>query len=375
MSSNPRIIKESFTHLESDADNAVAYFYSRLFAANPRLRTLFPAAMDVQRDRFFGALTKIVWSLDSPDALAAYLGRLGRDHRKFGVLPEHYAAVGTALLATVRKFARGDWTEQVEAAWTEAYAEVARLMTDAATEDADGAPPWWVAEVIDHDRRTPDIAVLTVRPARHLAYTSGQHISVQVSRWPRIWRPYSVANAPRGDGILRFHVRAQPAGWVSGALVRQTRVGDTLVLGPARGGMALDPKSGRDLLCVAGGTGLAPMKALVEQLIASARRPTTHLIFGARTERDLYDLPDLRRLESAHPWLRVTPVVSAEPSFQGRNGTVADALDALDQRHGWADHDVYVAGPDAMMTRAVARLQQLGVPPTQIYHDILEAEA
>ncbi|MGH3388055.1 MAG: globin domain-containing protein [Actinomadura sp.] len=372
MSPNPRVIKESFTHIESAADNAIAYFYSRLFTANPQLRTLFPAAMDVHRDRFFAALTKIVWSLDSPAALAAYLGRLGRDHRKFGVTPEHFAAFGAALIATARKFAADEWTEHVEAAWTQAWAEVTRLMTEAATEDADGgAPPWWVGEVLDHERRTPDIAVVTVRPAQPLPYAPGQHVSVQVSRWPRVWRQYSVANAPRGDGTLRLHVRALPAGWVSGALVRRTRVGDTLLLGPARGTMTLDPGSDRDLLCVAGGTGLAPMRALVEQVIASAKRRNTRLIFGARTERDLYDLVELRRLQSAHPWLRVIPVVSAEPGYDGLNGLAPDALDRL---RGPEDHDVYVAGPTEMITHTVDRLQRLGVPPGQIHHDLVDAD-
>src|SRR5262249_40468216 len=155
----PRIVKESFPHIESNADHAVAYFYSRLFAENPRLRIFFPPALDTQRDHFFGALSKIVWSLDSPAAPAAYLRRLGRDHRKFGVVSDHYPAVGRALLATVRKFTGDDWTEEVAAAWTQAFTQVAALMTEAATEDAAGAPPWWIAEVLDHDRRTPDIAV------------------------------------------------------------------------------------------------------------------------------------------------------------------------------------------------------------------------
>jgi NAD(P)H-flavin reductase/hemoglobin-like flavoprotein len=431
MSPNPRIIKETFTHVESAADDAIEYFFSRLFAADPRLRTLFPASMATHRDRFFGALTRIVWSLDSPADLAAYLGRLGRDHRKFGVTADQFSAVGTALVATVRRFAADAWDEQVETAWTQAFAEVARLMIEAADADAaSGAPPWWVAEVIDHELRTPDIAVLTLRPAQPLPYAAGQHVSVQVSRWPRIWRSYSIANAPRGDGTLRLHIRALPAGWVSGALVRHTRIGDTVLLGPARGAMTLDPSSDRDLLCVAGGTGLAPMRALIEQISASAKRRTTRLIVGARTRRELYDLPELRRLEASHPWLRVIPIVSAEPSEPGRDGLVTDALDRLHARaehsaadrnatdaatahtataktatadtptdrtasdrsapdhaaanraaaapdtakHDVTDDDVYVAGPTSMITHTVDRLQRLGVPPAQIHHDLLDAD-
>jgi NAD(P)H-flavin reductase/hemoglobin-like flavoprotein len=366
MSLNPRIVKESFAYLEPFADKAAAYFYGRLFAENPRLRAMFPPAMDLQRDRLFHALTKIVWSLDSPDALAAYLGRLGQDHRKFGVLGEHYTAVGHALIATIRKFSGDAWTDEVEAAWTAAYGAAAGLMIRSAEESAGTSPAWWIAEVLEHERRTGDIATLTVRPNQPFRYTAGQYVTLQTSRWPRVWRPYSIANAPREDGILRFHVRALPAGWVSGSLVRDTQVRETLLLGPPLGTMALDSESDRDLLLVAGGTGLAPLKAIAEQVILSGRHRNIHLIVGSRTERDLYDLPDLRLLESAYPWLQVVPVVSDDPAYDGMHGPVAEALDRF---HNWDDHDVYVAGPPAMIGQTVQRLQELGVSPDWIHHD------
>ncbi|WP_433323634.1 globin domain-containing protein [Spirillospora sp. CA-294931] len=371
MSLQPRIVKESFAQLEPSADKAAAYFYGRLFAENPRLRALFPPAMEVQRDRLFHALTKIVWSLDSPENLAAYLGQLGQDHRKFGVLREHYPAVGAALVATLRKFSGDAWTPEVEAAWTAAYRAASEIMINAAEESAAQAPPWWVAEVTDHERRSHDLAVITVRPGQPFPYTAGQYLTVQTSRWPRVWRPYSIANAPRSDGRLRLHVRASPGGWVSGALVRYTGQGDTVLLGPAMGTMTLDPDSDRALLLIAGGTGLAPLKALAEQVITAGRRREVHLLVGARTERDLYDLPDLRLLESTYPWLRVIPVVSDDPEFDGMRGQVGDVLDRFD---GWDDHDVYVAGPDPMIRSAVDALQEQGVPLSHIHHDLLKAE-
>ncbi|MGH3240091.1 MAG: globin domain-containing protein, partial [Spirillospora sp.] len=102
MAPEPRVLKETFTRLESDPAGAMSYFYGRLFAAEPQLRALFPAAMGVQHDRFFHALTRLVWSQDNPDELARHLGRLGRGHRKHGVQREHYPAVEAALLATLR---------------------------------------------------------------------------------------------------------------------------------------------------------------------------------------------------------------------------------------------------------------------------------
>jgi NAD(P)H-flavin reductase len=330
--------------------------------------------MDAQRDQLVRALARIVWSLDNPDALTGYLRALGRDHRRFGFRPEHYAAVGTALLATLRKFAGDDWSPRVEAAWTAAFSSAAATMIDAAEAAAAHAPPWWVGEVIGHERRTHDIAVLTLRPDQPLEFTAGQYVTVQTARWPRVWRPYSVANAPRPDGTLSLHVRAVPAGWVSGSLVRHTKVGDTLMLGPALGAMALDPDSERDLLLVAGGTGLAPLKALLEEAAAAAPDRRIHLLWGARTARDLYDLDELRSAQAARPGVRITPVVSDDPDFDGLHGTVPDALGRIDDPPG-PETDVYVCGPDAMVARTVRALRDLGVPPDRVRHDAAGLDA
>ncbi|WP_433257241.1 globin domain-containing protein [Streptosporangium sp. CA-135522] len=379
MSLNPRLVKESFAVVEPVADKAAAYFYGRLFAENPHLRGMFPPAMDLQRDRLFSALTRIVWSLDSPGSLSSFLGQLGRDHRKYGVVAEHYTAVGNALLATIRRFAAEIWTAEIEAAWAAAYAVAADLMIDSAVSDSGVSPAWWPAEVIDHERRTPEIAVITLRPGQRLPYQPGQYVNVQTPRWPRVWRPFSIANAPREDNTIRLHVRAVPGGWISTTLVEHTRIGDTVTLGPPVGTMALGTpgtpgtpgSSGRDILCVAGGTGLAPLKAIVEHVIASGRRPNIHLLYGARHSRELYDLPDLIRMASGFPWLKVLPVVSDEPGYDGMRGRVTEVMERF---HSWADHEVYVCGPAAMVDEAVRTLQRGGVPPADIHRDLAHGE-
>ncbi|RBQ19333.1 flavohemoprotein [Spongiactinospora rosea] len=365
MQFDPRPVKESFALIEPAAVRAIAYFYGHLFAAHPRLRALFPPAMNVQRERLFRALTRIVWSLDCPPGLTTDLARLGCDHRKYGVTPAHYAAVGDALLATVRRFAAEAWSPEVERAWAAAYATAAEIMIEAAA--ADTSPPWWPAEVIGHERRTRDIAVLTLRPALPFPFLPGQYATVQTARWPRVWRAFSIANAPRADNTLRLHVRAVPGGWVSTTLTRRTRVGDTLMLGPARGTMTAPAPSGRDILAVAGGTGLAPLKAIIEAVIAAdSPRPRVHLLYGARSGGELYDLPDLIRMRARSPRLQVLPVVSAEPAYEGLHGTLPDVIGHFPS---WRDHDAFVCGPPAMVGQAVRRLRQDGMPPDHIHHD------
>src|SRR5260370_41185230 len=95
----------SFWLLEPAADAAMTYFYAQLFAMDTEIRAMFPAAMDVQRRRFFHALSQIAAtanSQDERDKLVPYLQELGRAHRKFGVRERHYEVLRRALIATLQ---------------------------------------------------------------------------------------------------------------------------------------------------------------------------------------------------------------------------------------------------------------------------------
>jgi NAD(P)H-flavin reductase len=174
-----------------------------------------------------------------------------------------------------------------------------------------------------------------------------------------------MANAPRDDGLLEFHVRLIDGGAVSMALTSSQVVGTELRLGSPVGVLTLsDPGSGRDLLLVAGSTGLAPLKAILDQVAALARAPRVHLFFGARTADGLYDLESLEKLAAEHEWLTVTPAVSADPKFAGETGSLPDVV----ARHGdWSGHDAYLAGPTEMVRDAVARLTSTGMTQDHIH--------
>jgi len=361
-------IKETFRYVADAGDKAVGFFYGQLFIRQPHLRQLFPPAMDQQRDRLFRALGRIVESLSTPDEMAAYLSQLGRDHRKYQVEPEMYEAVGAALLATLRAFARDAFTREAEDAWTQVYVAGSSLMIKAAEEEAAKSPAWWTAEVINVDHRADNIAVLTIAPDEPLSFTAGQHLTVQTPRWPRVWRPYSIAGMPRDDGLLTLHVKAIPGGWVSNALVQHTPPGSQLVLGPPLGTMTLDRSKARDLLCVAGGTGLSPVKAIIEQAVReSAATPRRiHLYYGARRRQDLYDLPDLWRLQDAYSGLELIPVTSDDPAFDGMQGNVGRVAARYKPS---TDCDAYVAGPPEMVRETIRVLARAGLTPERIHFD------
>ena len=355
-------LRKSFDKVASSGDEVPLFFYSHLFLSHPETRVMFPVAMMHQRDRLFQALGHVVARVDDLDTLVPFLQQLGRDHRKFGALTAHYPAVGASLLATLEQYAAEDWTAELAADWAAAYGLVAQVMSDAARA-AEDEPPFWDAEVVSHERRATDIAVLRLRTDPALRYAAGQSVTVQTDLRPRLWRTYSVANAPTADGILELHVRARDGGPVSGALVRHVGVGSILRLGPPVGLMVLDPDSDRDLLLVGGGTGMAPLKAIVEQVVSSDVPRRVDLVVGARTARDLYDLPALRALEADHPWLAVLPVVSEDETFGGERGTV---VDAVTRRGPWGNRDVYVSGSRAMVGATVDALLRSRVPQQRI---------
>ncbi len=359
------IIRSSFELVAPKAEALGRHFYATLFSDAPETRDLFPVNMEVQRSRLLRALVHVVQMVDQPEELVPFLQQLGRDHRKFGVLAQHYDAVGGALLSAIAHYAGDAWTPEIEKAWTDAYGVVAGAMRDAAA--AERGPASWLGRVIGHERLGWDLAKITVQASEGIPYRAGQYVSVETPQRPRLWRYLSPANAPRQDGILEFHVRAVQSGWVSRAIVAHSRVGDTWRIGPPMGRMGVDPTSQRDLLMVAGGTGMAPIKSLLEYLAGQPQRPRTQVFVGGRTWEDLYDIPALRKLSYSNTWLDVVPVIESGDEEQGaEQGTLADVV----TRYGaWADHDVLVCGSPSMIRATVSRMLVAGTPLDHIRYD------
>lgn len=358
-------LRESFARVAVHGDELPLFFYSDLFIKHPEVRDLFPVSMAAQRGHLVDALAKIVSHVHRADDLTMFLEGLGRDHRKFGAIADHYQAVGDSLLATLEHFSGPDWTPQLAAHWTTAYELISSIMAKAAAADEKDRPAWWNGTVISIERRAFDIAVLLVRTEPHVDYLPGQSVAIETPTRPRLWRYYSMANAPRPDGLLEFHVRLIDGGQVSMALTSSKIVNTQIRLGPPVGVLTLSqPPSGRDLLLVAGSTGLAPIKAILQQVAGLHEPPQAHLFFGARSVDGLYDLDSLEKMAAEHPWLTVTPVVTGDKHFDGAAGSVPDVI----ARHGdWLGRETYVVGPTEMVQETVAKLTAAGMPTDQIH--------
>ncbi|MHB1593252.1 MAG: FAD-binding oxidoreductase [Streptosporangiaceae bacterium] len=364
------LVRESFGRLLAAPGDAIEFLFARLFVEHPELRGLFPLSMEQTRAALAGLLGRLIGGLDDRDASDRLLGQVARDHRKYGVHERHYEPFFDALVATVREASGPAWSGAAEAAWRSA-ADYFRAVMKSAAQDA-GEPAWWVGEVVQHELRTPTIAVLTIRPDQPFGYLPGQHLWLQAPRWPRIWRRYSIANVPRENGLLDIHVRAVPGGLISSTLVGHCAAGDTVILGAARGHLAVPAAPDRNIVCVAGGTGLAPAKAIIEAVISAVRpgrRRNVTLYLGARTAADLYDLRDLETLRLAYPQFTIIPVTRDGSGPGGRAGRLPDVLR---EHASFRDTDVYVTGPAGLVT-ATARVLTGRVAPERLHHDPLDA--
>lgn len=360
-----RVVRESWALIESRHEEVARFFYGMLFSLDPATRELFPINMVSQRSRLMRAIVHLVQMIDRPDELVPFLRQLGRDHRKFGVISGDYESVGTALLAAIKKCAGDTWTVTTERAWAEAYTIMARTMLEAAA--ADEGPAWWPAQVIEHERLTWGLARVRLHTDYPVPYRAGQYVSVEMPQRARLWRYLTPANAPGDDNVVEFHVRAVPDGWVSRAIVAHCQTGDVWRLGPPMGRMTVDRESDRDILMVAGGTGVAPMRAILQDMARWGDNPRVHLFFGGREEADLYELSYLYQLANANPWLTVVPVVeSDETALNAEHGTLADVV----TKYGaWADRNVLVAGSPGMIRSTVSRMLVAGTPLDQITYD------
>jgi NAD(P)H-flavin reductase/hemoglobin-like flavoprotein len=373
MSFDPRLIQESFALVEDRVDEVAGHFYALLFLTDPSLRDLFPPMMDNQRDRLMGAVVRVVHQAHEPESLVEYLRQLGRGHRKFGVRPEHYDTLVRCLIAAMKHFAGAGWTPQMDAAWLAMFEFVSQTMIAAAQDAAKSHPAFWTGRVVAHHRPSSSLALLTLETDHPYPFRPGQAAPIETLRWPRVWRAYSIANAPRPDGLVTLQVRAVDGGWVSSALVHHTRLGDVVRLGPAVGQMVCNSLSNRDVLLIGGGTGIAPIMAIVEDMTRWNTNRRVTVYYGAKKAEDLYALNALEALRTHAPWLTIVPCVSHDTGFRGERGLLPDVL----ARHGadrfnWADHDVYVSGSAAMMRATLARLVEMEVPSERIRFDSFE---
>jgi len=213
---------------------------------------------------------------------------------------------------------------------------------------------------------------LKLPPVERLPFRAGQYLDVLLPDGRR--RSFSLANPPHDDALLELHVRLVPGGAFTGQVFAPLASNALLrVQGPLGRFWVRD--DARPILMLAGGTGFAPLQAMVEHALAAGDPRPIHLYWGARASRDLYREARVAEWRRRHPAFRYTPVLSEpEPGWSGRRGWVHEAL-LEDRRADLAAHAVYLAGPPAMCVAARAAFRAAGLPDDQLHYDSFDYSA
>jgi ferredoxin-NAD(P)+ reductase (naphthalene dioxygenase ferredoxin-specific) len=219
--------------------------------------------------------------------------------------------------------------------------------------------------VLAIEELTHDIRRLRIKPAKPMSFSPGQYATLQFT--PDHIRPYSWAGLP-GDEDMEFQIRQVPGGRVTDYVFSTLKVGDAVRISGPLGTAYLRQKHLGPMLCVGGGTGIAPIVSIVRGAMAANMHNPVHVYFGVRSQEDCYDVARLRRIAQEHGNMTLHVVVATGPVHAGlRSGLVTDAiqqdLPALKNFVG------YFCGAPAMVEALNSVAQSLGMPLDNIHAD------
>src|SRR4051812_46024212 len=207
-------------------------------------------------------------------------------------------------------------------------------------------------------------------------FSAGQFASLEFPVAVGAVRDYSMANCPH-ESVLEFHIRVMQAERsVSRRVATLLKAGDIVKVSGPLGTSYLRSQHAGPMLCVAGGSGLAPIKSIIETALHAGFAQPLHLYFGVRSERDVYFEQELAQLQrrfasfTAHIVLSqqaLRPDAAGATLLPRRHGFVTDAFAA--DFADLAGFKVYFAGPAAMVDAANALARERGVQARDIHAD------
>lgn len=220
--------------------------------------------------------------------------------------------------------------------------------------------------VVDRVERTPRIVEFVLRPlGEPMRFWPGQYVQLGDPAAGIPLRAYSIANAPRPDGEIRLQVTRVDDGVTSLWLHDHAPVGTTLRLSGPHGTFIGDPSAATPVLCLAAGSGLAPILSLTEAALRRGYALPVTLVFSARTAADLYDVGLMRYWEARYPNFRYLSTLTQAQAVGSQQGRVTTWLPSL--FGDLSAHSVFVAGGTGFVEDCVSAVKALGVRPENLH--------
>jgi CDP-4-dehydro-6-deoxyglucose reductase len=229
------------------------------------------------------------------------------------------------------------------------------------------------ARVVRMEKLAHDVMGLWLRlpTSQRLQFLAGQYIDILLRGNEH--RSFSLANAPVDDELLQLQIRRVPGGSFTGHVFETMKEKDLVRIRGPLGTFFLREDPSLPAILVAGGTGFAPMKGILEQLFAVGERREVHLYWGVRSRRDLYAADLIESWVQAHDFFRFTPVLSEpqpDDGWTGRTGWVHEAVIA--DYPDLSGMEVYAGGPPPMIDALKAACFAHGLAAEHLYYDSFE---
>lgn len=222
---------------------------------------------------------------------------------------------------------------------------------------------------------THDIKEVTLKlldPDR-IDFTAGQFIQFEVPEYELceepVYRAYSISSSPSDTGKVELEIRLVPNGICTTYVHKYLKVGDAVTINGPYGEFHLRDTDA-DIIFIAGGSGMAPIKAILLNMAEKGNARKAAYFFGARSKRDLFLVEEMRKIEETLPKFRFMPALSEpapEDNWNGETGLITAVVD----RHLKSGDNVegYLCGSPGMIDACIKVLKQKGIPEEKIYYD------
>ncbi|WP_085317231.1 NO-inducible flavohemoprotein [Derxia lacustris] len=364
------LVKATVPALRAHGEAITTHFYQSMFRDFPAVKAFFNQAHQAngsQPRALAGAVLAYAAHIDRLEEIAPALPAIIQKHVSLGIAPEHYPIVGQCLLRAIREVLGEAATDDILAAWAEAYGELAALLIAAEEKvyaDTAAQPGGWRGTrrfvVARRVRESDEILSLHLRPedgGALPAWLPGQYIALVLDiGGATLRRNYSLSAAPGGDG-LRISVKRQAGGVASNWLHDQAVEGTVLAVTPPAGEFTLAEGS-RPLLFITAGVGITPALAMLEAAAPAGRR--IGFVHAARTPAVAAFRARIEAIAAAHAGVTPRFRYSATAADAPEHGRIdAAALAGLLPADGAVD--VYLLGPAPFMREMLGLLDTLGV--------------
>jgi len=205
--------------------------------------------------------------------------------------------------------------------------------------------------------------------SERISFKPGQYIQIKIPGAGE-YRAYSIASEPSKDSCVELTVRLVPGGLCSTYVHEVMEEGDSVDLTGPFGDFCLQEDSDREIVGIAGGCGMAPIRSIVHHMAERGMPRKMSYFFGARTTKDLFYTKELKDIESKHPNFKYIPALS-EPrpheKWEGEVGLITHVVDRYVK--STKNMEAYLCGPPPMIDAAIALLTKKGMDPERIYFD------